>query len=290
MNTYDQLTAQLVDMVDSATGEWSPPWRMSGLECHQNAKTLRRYQGMNVLMLWLTQMKHSYSYPVWATLKQWNSMGARVKKGSKGTAVVFYDQYRKQINGGEDEVSYSIAKTHYIYNADQVDGFELPQRPPLTSHDNLDDIEKFIKDTKADIRIQGERAFYVPSQDFIAMPDKGLFPHVEHYYSVMFHELTHWTGAKNRLDRELKGKGFRTDYAYEELVAELGAAFLSADFGIINAVKDDNAKYLKVWRDAMKQDSKIIFNAASQATKAVMYLHSQQYYTDLENQMTELAA
>ena len=190
MNTYDQLTAQLVDMVDSATGEWSPPWRMSGLECHQNAKTLRRYQGMNVLMLWLTQMKNSYSYPIWATLKQWGSMGAKVKKGSKGTAVVFYDQYRKQINGGEDEVSYSIAKTHYVFNADQVEGYEIPARPELIIHDNNSAIEEFIKNTKADIRIQGERAFYVPSQDFIAMPDKGLFPQVEHYYSVTFHELT----------------------------------------------------------------------------------------------------
>jgi len=285
MNTYDQLTTQLVDMVDSTTGEWSPPWRMSGLECHQNAKTLRRYQGMNVLMLWLTQMKNSYSYPIWATLKQWGSMGAKVKKGSKGTAVVFYDQYRKQINGGEDEVSYSIAKTHHVFNADQVEGYEIPARPELIIHDNNNAIEKFIKNTKADIRIQGERAFYVPSQDFIAMPDKGLFPQVEHYYSVTFHELTHWTGAKDRLNRELKGRGLRSDYAYEELIAELGAAFLSADFGILNAVKDDNAKYLKIWRDAMKQDSKIIFNAASEATKAVKFMYDQQYFSELEQEM-----
>lgn len=285
MNAYDQLTEQLVNMVDSATGEWKPPWRMSGLECHQNAKTRRKYQGMNVLMLWLRQMKNEYSYPLWATLKQWNSIGAKVKKGEKGTCVVFYDQYKKQINGGDDVVSYSIAKTHYVYNADQVEGYQLPEQPTTIAHDPLDAIESFIKNTKADIRIQGERAFYMPSQDYIVMPDMGLFKTREHYYSVMFHELTHWTGAKSRLDRQLSGKGMRSEYAYEELIAELGASFLSADFGIINEVKEENAQYLKYWRDAMKQDSKIIFNAAAAATKAVHYMTNLNYFGELEEEM-----
>ena len=285
MNAYDQLTEQLVNMVDSATGEWKPPWRMSGLECHQNAKTQRKYQGMNVLMLWLRQMRNEYELPLWATLKQWNSMGAKVRKGEKGTAVVFFDQYKKQINGGDDLVTYSIAKTHYVYNADQVEGYELPQQPTPLDHNPIDDVELFIKNTKADIRIRGERAFYVPSEDYIGMPELGKFKTAEHYYSVTFHELTHWTGASKRLDRKLSGKGMRSEYAYEELIAELGAAFLSADFGIINEVKEENAQYLKYWRDAMKQDSKIIFNAAAAATKAVKYMYDLQPNIQIEEEM-----
>lgn len=269
-NPYEQLTKMMVDMVDSA-GKWSPPWQRSELTCHHNAATKRRYRGMNVLMLWLTEEIKGYDYPVWATFKQWQSMKCQVKKGEKGTPVVFYDKYKRQVNGGEDEVAYTIAKTHYVFNASQVNGYEPPKAEPA-SHNKIMDCEAFLKNSKARIEIHGERAYYHPEQDKIVMPDIGLFKTPEHYYSTAFHELTHWTGAGHRLNRELKGIGFRSEYAFEELVAELGASFLAAEFGILNVTKEENASYLRGWRDAMKKDNKIIFNAASLATKAVEYL------------------
>jgi len=273
MDSYDKITDMLVNMTDAA-GEWKPPWRMSGLHKHRNAITERPYSGINVLLLWAHQEVNSYEYPLWATLKQWNSKGIMINKGEKGTPIIFFDKIMKQINGGEDEYSYSLAKTHYVYNASQVTGFSIKQDETTLPHNHIEHLEEFIKNTEAKIKIQGDRAFYVPSKDEVTMPSIGLFKSPESYYSVMFHELTHWTGAKHRLDRELSGfKGFKSSYAFEELIAELGAAYLSSDFNIINEVKEDNAQYLHHWRNAMKEDSKIIFKAASYASRAVSYMH-----------------
>jgi len=200
-----------------------------------------------------------------------------VRKGEKGTQVVFYSQVTKSeikpTDLNPDKSTYALLKSYYVFNSDQIEGLEITKPEPVIATFNpvpaLDD--RIIK-TGAQISHGGGRAFYRPSSDSITIPDRSTFLSESHYYATVLHELTHWSGAEHRLDRT-KGKRFADSaYAFEELVAEMGAAFLCADYGIEGELQ--HADYIGNWLQCLKNDNKAIFNAAALAQKAADYINN----------------
>jgi len=272
-DAHQEMTDKLIELVDEA-GKWSPPWHSVNLTMPCNAKSKNNYRGLNVMMCWLTAMCNGYKSNRWATFKQWTEMGGKVRRGEKGTQIIFFKTEQKEDKNGE-KYEYMLSKISYVFNADQVDGECAAEPTPPQSigeGERIQLIEQFIRHTGAKITHNSGGACYIPSLDTIRMPDFVHFKDSYHYYSVLFHELVHWTGSKERLDRDLSTK-FKSDaYAMEELVAEMGAAFLAAEWNIANHTRDDHAAYLKSWLEIAKKDKTALFTAASQASKAVDFL------------------
>lgn len=286
-NTYERISAIIIKQIEKAQsgalGEFVMPWQQFTQHGRpENFCTGHVYRGINVLMLGIAQMEHAYSRGHWATFKQWKAKGGMVRKGEKGTPVVFFkmlDRERENANGQTEEVQIPMARLSFAFNIDQIDGIERPEieaRPDMT--EQRAEVEAAIEATGADIRHGGQAAFYTPGGDYIQMPPRPLFidtdtsSATQGYYSTLLHELTHWTGAKHRLDRT-KGQRFGDSaYAFEELVAELGAAFLCADFRIEDHPRPDHAKYLANWLQGLKDEPRAFFRAASLAEKAADYV------------------
>jgi antirestriction protein ArdC len=230
-------------------------------------------------------MLRGYPYAVWATYRQWAELGAQVRKGEKASSVIFYKEYAVDAdpNDTDDHGMRRVARASSVFNVAQVDGFapaELPELPAITRIANA---ETLIVDSRAEIRHGGDMAYYRRptsdgSGDFIQMPDERRFQasddaqRSEDYYSVLLHELTHWTSPSDRCDRQLGKRFGDAAYAMEELVAELGAAFLCAELGITSTPRADHAGYIAHWLDVMKSDKRAIFTAAARASEAVAYL------------------
>ncbi len=283
---YQEITDYIVSMLEQVdTADYQAPFaRLTSSQPPRNGVTTNYYNGINTLVLWLKQQEHDYSSNEWATFQQWKEKGAMVQKGEKASSIVFYKQVEKKErseNSGDPEF-YNMAKFYCVFNADQVQGYE-PQTGlesgTIGTVEKLTDIENFASKTKAKITA-GDMAAYHPAGDYISMPDTSLFfdngqTATENYYGVLLHELTHWSGAKHRLERTLNGYGHgeKEDYAFEELIAELGSAFLCAQFNIKQEGRDDHAIYIKSWLKALKSNKKYIFKASAQAQKAVNYLN-----------------
>ena len=209
-------------------------------------------------------------------------MGAQVRKGAKCSIVVFYKQNKFDVNNPEtgepEHKSMFFARASRVFNVAQVDGWQATKPVVRNPAQVIDQAERFALATFAKISIGGDRAFYQPGKDYIQIPDRGLFTGTktssatESYYSTLLHELSHWTGHKNRLDRNLRNRFGEDGYAMEELVAELGAAFLCSELGITNQPRLDHAAYIAHWLDVMKKDARAIFTAASKASQAKAYL------------------
>jgi antirestriction protein ArdC len=270
-DVYQSITDHILGAVDSA-GKWKPCWHGIANTRPMNISG-HAYQGVNILSCWVAQMLHGYPTQQWATYKQWQAAGAQVDKGERGTPIIFYKQLTSE--DPEDNGRIMVRASH-VFNAAQVQGWDAPvQEYPLTGDERIAHIEGWLAGVKQEAMITESdegRAYYRPSTDQVVMPRFNSFIDAEHYYGVLFHELTHWTGAKHRLDREFRRE--TTEYAKEELVAELGAAFLAADFGIISETRDDHTAYLASWLKALKDDKRLIVRAASLASKAADYLHT----------------
>ena len=310
MGKYDQLkprldvhqavTDKIVARIEEGAGEFQMPWHRPGLAfaIPENAATGNAYRGTNILSLWIDAADKLFERQLWATYKQWTDLGAQVRKGEKGSLIVKYGEWipkggnsgdAEQGEGQDEESGKRLyAKAAYVFNVAQVDGYELEPaeaRPDLTTR--LAHVDEFIATTGAEFREGGSRAFYRHraadgSGDFIQMPPRSLFTGTatstptEAYESTRLHELGHWSGAGHRLNREF-GKRFGDKaYSFEELVAELNAAFLCAELGIANTPRADHAQYIGHWLDVLKGDKKAIFSAASLASAAVAYLFSLQ--------------
>lgn len=265
---HQTMTDRILASVDAA-GQWKPCWQgmTSGLPV--NALTGKKYRGVNVLSLWLS----GYGSNRWATFKQWQELGAQVRKGEKGTPIIFY----KIIEGETREQDRPMARGSYVFNAAQVEGDQHNEAPPsaqLTADQRLEALDRWLLDRAHELCVEhgGGSAFYRPASDTVHMPPFEVFNTPEHYYSVLFHEATHWTGAKHRLDRlgNYRGEG----RAHEELIAELGAAFLAAEFGIETVTRDDHVSYIASWLQHLKNDKRAIVTAASAASKAVAWLEA----------------
>jgi antirestriction protein ArdC len=267
---YEEVTNSIIEQLEKGAIPWQKPWVTDG-SADKNVLTQKPYQGINRLILGMSGMAHGFTVPVWASFKQWQQLGGSVRKGEKGTKIVFYTPAEKVNKDGEKE-AYAVLKAYWVFNASQVDGIEITPvavtEKPFTANQLAE--ERIIK-TGARISHGGDAAFFMPSQDRIQMPHKSAFDSEASYYATAFHELTHWAGHETRLDR-VKGKRFADPaYAFEELVAEMGAAFLCQDYGIQGELR--HAGYIQSWLKALRDDSKAVFKAAAYAQKAATYIN-----------------
>lgn len=279
---YSRVTSQILGQLERGVRPWVQPWA-SGTFNGGVKRPLRfngePYRGINVLMLWGAATVAGYRSPTWMTFKQALALGGCVRKEETGQTVVYADRFTRTDEGdGADggERSIPFLKEYKVFNVDQVEGlpghFYAPEPPPLVS-ERIERAEAFFAATGADIRHGGDLAFYIASLDHIQMPPFSAFPDAGTYYATLAHELIHWTRAPTRLDRDFGRQRFGdAGYATEELVAELGAAFIGADLALSPEPRDDHASYLAHWIAVLKSDNRAIFTAASHAQKAADYL------------------
>lgn len=288
---YQTVTDTIITAIENGlNGKLEMPWHQVN-RIPENAKTGNCYQGVNIPLLWIYQIKKEYPSPVWATYKQWAELGAQVKRGEKGAPIIFYKTFEIEAEEGQDEPqTRAYARYSIVFNVAQVEGYESPaliEAPSPALIETIGAADMLVNQAGADIRHNGDQAYYAPALDYIVMPPRELFKDTststatENYYSTLFHELTHWTGARHRLDRLNDDKFGSKDYAFEELIAELGAAMCCASTGVTSSPREDHARYIQNWLKALKSDKRFIFSAASQAQKAVDFLFSQQQETAL---------
>lgn len=278
---HQQVTDTIVKQLEAGVVPWHQPWkgenRILGLP--KNATTGKKYRGINILMLWCSTFANDYTTNEWATFKQWQEQKQMIRKGEKGSLIVYYDVMEKDVDGETKEIPF--LKSSVVFNRCQLAGYEpapVVKSDPVDTMERLLHVDTFINNTGAIIEHKGGKACYIPSLDKIWLPEPKDFTGSktctaqEAYYSTAFHELTHWTGHETRLNRE-KSKKFGDDtYAFEELIAELGAAFLCAEFEIGLLPKGDHASYIDHWLKVMQQNKKAIFKATTLASDAVQSL------------------
>jgi len=280
VDVYTRVTEQIITAIEAGAGSWEMPWHSnSNSICPVNVETGKRYRGVNIVSLWAASYNSGYKDPIWGTFKQWSDLGCSVNKGEKASIGVFWkpldlDSDPDQSVEGEATHSRWIARAFPLFNCAQVDGYVVPQRAETPAQERIERAEQFITSLPADIRHGGSKAFYRQYEDFIQMPPYEVFFDNVYYYSTLAHELTHWTAHKSRLDRDLAGRFGSENYAFEELIAELGAAYIAADLELPSDPRTDNAAYIQSWLKVLKGDTKAIFTAASHAQRAADYLHS----------------
>ena len=276
---YQEITDRIIQEIESGSLPWLQPWQETGIATGLpfNATSKRAYSGINTVLLWLQASDRGYSSPAWCTFKQARNAGGSVRKGERATTVVWVSpvvlkaERAKAQEEGREPGRIHVLKAFHVFNVQQCDGLDDFQSEPLPSTwEPHTEAERIIDRTGADIRHGGSQAFYSRASDGIALPDKGAFRTGDEYYSTAFHELAHWTGHKSRLDRDY-GKRFGDQaYAREELVAEIGSAFVCGALDIQPECR--HSDYLAAWLQVLKADKRAIVTAASAAGKAADYV------------------
>ena len=269
----NEIVARVIKNIENnETGIWSKGWIGGGLP--QNYKSKTTYSGFNTISLMVMQEEENYTSNQWLTFNQIRKIkGAKLKKGSTSTPVFFFKILEKEetTTAGEKEIKkVPLLKFYYVYNLDQIEGIEIGTEKPENT-----DLNEFVDNTGITVKTRTE-AYYSPSKDYIGMPDLKLFKSTESYASTLLHELTHSTGHKDRLNREMKDKFGSEGYAKEECIAELGSMFLCSHLNIQNEAKQSEA-YIKGWLiKGLKAEPKLLWKIASEAQKAFNYLLEQQ--------------
>jgi antirestriction protein ArdC len=283
---YAQVTDKIIADLEQGELTWLKPWSTENLN-GRIVRPLRHnglpYNGINVLMLWGAALEAGFSSPHWMTFKQAQELGAYVRKGERGNPVVYANTMTKTEEGadGAEERTIPFLKTYSVFNAEQIEGlpshYYAKPEPVIDSAQRIEHAERFFAETCADIRHGGGRAFYCGGSDHVQMPPFECFRSPENYYATLAHELTHWTKHKSRLDREFGRKKWGDEgYAREELVAELGAAFLCADLALTPEAGADHAAYIQSWLKVLKDDKRAVFSAAAHAQRAADFLNGLQ--------------
>jgi antirestriction protein ArdC len=285
-DVYERITNRIVAELEQGVRPWLKPWNAEHA-AGRITRPLRAgglpYQGINVLMLWGEAVAKGYAAPIWMTFRQAKELGAHVRKGEHGSLVVYADRIRKteidESTGDEHEREIPFLKGYTVFNAEQIEGlpphFYAMAEPRLDPVRRIDHAESFFAATGADIRHGGNQAYYSVSADRVQMPPFEAFRDAESYYATLAHEVTHWTRHPSRLEREFGRKRWGDEgegYAMEELVAELGAAFLSADLDLTPEPREGHAAYIGHWLKVLKNDKRAIFTAASYAQRAADFL------------------
>jgi len=286
-DVYTRVTEKIITDLKNGVRPWLKPWSVAngaermGLPLRHNGVP---YRGLNVLLLWSEGFDKGFSSSKWMTFKQAQELGGCVRKGESGSLVVYADTFtRTEENDKGEEVEQHIPfmKSYTVFNVEQVDGLpeDLYRKPEHKGEPMqlIEAAERFFGATGATIRHGGNRAFYAPGPDVIQLPYPETFKDAESYAAVKAHELTHWTRHKSRLDRNFGRKAWGDEgYSREELVAELGSAFLCVDLGITPEARDDHSAYIAEWLKVLENDKRAIFSAAAHAQRAVDYLHGLQ--------------
>jgi antirestriction protein ArdC len=300
-DVYTRVTDRIIADLEKGIRTWLKPWSVAHT-AGRISKPLRHngtpYQGMNVLLLWGEAMDRGFVAPIWMTFKQALELDAHVRKGERGSLVVYANRITKTETNdkGEDtEREIPFMKGYTVFNVEQIEGlpshYYAKPETPLPLSERIETVEAFMVNTQAVIHHGGNRAFYAPARDAIQLPPFEAFKDKESYYATALHELTHWTKHERRLERDFSAKRFGDQgYAREELVAELGAAFLCADLGITPEIRDDHAAYLGHWLEVLKEDKRAIFSAAAHAQRAADFLHGLQPQTQQEAEEEAVAA
>ncbi|MFS0709887.1 ArdC family protein [Brevundimonas phoenicis] len=273
---YQTVTDSIIGMLEAGVRPWAPQWEAGscGLPAIPTRANGEAYRGINVALLWGAAEMKGYRHHTWMTFNQAKELGGCVRKGEKSSPVIYWGSYSKEDETGEEETRL-FAKGYAVFNVEQID--HLPERfyeaaPVAATAERIKLADQWAVGTGAEIRHGGSKAFFSPKSDHVQMPPLEAFYEREAYYATLAHELTHWSGAKARLDRQF-GKRFGDKaYAFEELVAEMGAAFAMARLGIAVEPREDHASYLASWLKVLKSDKRAIFTAASKAQAACDFL------------------
>ncbi|MEZ6063573.1 MAG: zincin-like metallopeptidase domain-containing protein [Planctomycetaceae bacterium] len=286
-DVYTRVTGRIVEQLEAGIRPWLKPWNAE----HATGRITRPlrssgapYRGINILMLWDAAESAGYGCPIWLTFRQAQELGGHVRKGEKSSPVVYASRFKKteaDDDGRDVEREIPFLKQYAVFNAEQCEGlpdqFYALKQAPNSDIERIAAADRFCRNTGADIREGGNQACYVQSLDQIRMPKLETFVDAESHAATLSHELVHWTKNPARLNRDLGRKKWGdAGYAMEELVAELGAAFLCADLAITPDVRDDHADYIGHWLQVLKNDTRAVFSAASMASAAVDYLHGLQ--------------
>ena len=288
----EQFAKEVIDSMKKNNGRWE---KMFGENINAfNSTTNNRYRGINQLMLSFTSENKEYKNNIWASYKQWQSLNAQVNKGEKGTGIVFYKPavYVSKKTGNPvpngtilddktEKKSWSVLRGSTVFNVSQVDltnsEYKIPVRKNSKQY-SIKEIDSFITSTAIEIKNEDNNScYYVPSKDYINMTPKEFFKDTKdsdatiNYYSVLFHELTHATGHKNRLDRKNKFDDHKKSYAFEELIAETGSILFGKHFKIEKTVRPNHAQYLNSWIKALQNDYNFLTSAIAQASRAFEY-------------------
>ena len=282
-NLYSEITDKIIAELEAGRVPWVQPWGTAAakapLAMPKNASTSRPYSGINVLLLWGAVIERGFGGQSWLTFRQALSLGGNVRKGERGTTVVYADRFvpedekRRSADTGEDAQAIPFLKRFTVFNTEQCEN--LPEdvattAPPVQQGLIEPTVEALIKATGIDFRIGGDRAFYVPAQDYVQVPPPQAYFETINWHRTALHELGHATGHVSRLGRDLSGSFGSKKYAFEELIAEINAAFCCASLGIAPTVR--HADYIGSWLEVLREDNRAIVRAASHASKAADWL------------------
>ncbi|PWB80691.1 MAG: antirestriction protein ArdC [Methylocystaceae bacterium] len=280
---YDEITTKIISELEAGRLPWVQPWGTAAakapLAMPRNASTGRAYSGINVLILWGAVIQHGFPAQTWLTFRQALSLGGNVRKGEYGTTVVYADRFvpddekQRARECGEEAAAIPFLKRFTVFNAAQCEGLpadiavEVPALEPGLIEPR---VEALIRATGIDFRIGGARAFYEPAEDFVMVPPPQAYFEPINWHRTALHEIGHASGHSSRLGRDLSGSFGSKKYAFEELVAEINAAFCCAALGIVPTVR--HADYVGSWLEVLRQDNRAIVRAASLASKAADYI------------------
>ena len=277
---HAEITNKIVEELEAGTVPWLKPWKSNAAfeGMPYNLVSKRSYSGINVLVLWAEALDRGYASSAWLTFNQAKQKGGHIRKGEHGTQITFWKKLRITDQETEEDKEIMMLKTFTVFNVEQCEGIEYkaPVKPEVTEAHQLNEaymaqVERLETSEGLKLNHGGDRACYIPALDKVMMPELALFRDAAHYMATLAHELVHWSGAKKRLDRlDMTSKG-TSSYAFEELVAEMGAAFTCAEYGIKGDLR--HASYINSWIKLLKEDKKALFRAASRASKAVAYLY-----------------
>ena len=287
VDIYTRITNRIVSDLEKGVRPWLKPWNAEHA-AGRITRPLRHnstpYRGINVLVLWITAEERGYACPLWMTYKQSVELGGQVRKGEHGSTVVYADRFKKTEAGDDGQMveqEIPFMKPYTVFNCEQIDGlpseyYALAQAPN-EKIDRIDRAEQFFANTKLEIRHGGNMAYYAMKTDHVQMPPLEAFRDAEAYYATLAHESCHATRSEKRLNRDFGRKRFGDEgYAVEELVAELGSAFLCADLQLTPETREDHASYIANWLTVLKNDKRAIFTAAAHAERAAAFLHGLQ--------------
>lgn len=277
---YQTVTNTIINLIEQKKLNSDSRWfKNAGFKMPVNLKTGNQYSGVNILLLWAACHEKNYSKNEWLTFKQAEEMGYRVLKGEKSTHGVYFNTFKKEVEniktGDVDELNIPFLKTLFFFNVEQLEGYTINDNDiSENKRDFFDNIkaDSIICNSHANINHGSNSAYYSRMNDSIQMPNRADFKNDNYYYATLLHELTHWTGSEKRLDRQFGKKFGDNAYAFEELVAELGASFLGSECGIFESTQENHAHYLESWLNVLKNDKKAIFTACNQASKAHQFL------------------
>lgn len=280
---YARVTNAIIADLEQGVRPWTKPWaaeHLAGRISRPLRSTGEPYSGINVILLWSEAVAQGYSAPIWITFRQALALGGHVRKGEHGSTVVYANRFSRTETGddGQDvERQIPFLKAYTVFNVEQVEGlpphFHAVAAPQLETAQRVAHADDFFAAVGAEVRHGGDQAYYALQPDYVQMPPFECFADPEAYYATLAHEHTHWTRHPTRLNRDFGRKRWGDDgYAREELVAELGAAFLCADLGLELQPRPDHASYIASWLEVLKEDRRFIFTAAAHAQRAVDFL------------------